>query len=259
MILHKLTIVTINYNNCFGLARTYKSVLAQDFTEFDWVIIDGGSTDGSLQILAEEKFEGLRVLSGQDNGIYNAMNKGTNQVTTDFVMFLNSGDILADATVMRKLYKLIDKNDLSIIYGNIRIQLGPNIERHWNSGYINFIKVLFGWHPPHPATIYPLESLKKIAGYDEQYSIAADYDAFLRLYHAGHNFKYIHEYVAVMEKPGVSGGSLFQIFRTNLQVLRSWRNTFKFIPLWIIITKPLYKITQMRIVNLSALYHKVKK
>ena len=257
--MHKLTIVTINYNNCLGLARTCNSILSQSFTEFDWVVIDGGSSDGSLEILSNEKFDGLRVLSGKDNGIYDAMNKGIDNVTTDFVMFLNSGDTLAEETVMRKLHKLIDENDLRVTYGNIRIQSGSRIERHWSSGFINFIKVLFGWHPPHPATIYPLESLKKIEGYDEQYSIAADYDVFLRLYRLGHKFKYIDECITVMEKPGASGGSLVQIFRSNLQVLRSWRNTFKFIPLWILKTKPLYKITQMRPVNLSTVKHEVKK
>lgn len=257
--MHKLTIVTINYNNCSGLARTCNSILSQDFTEFDWLVIDGGSTDGSLEILSNEKFDGLRVLSEKDNGIYDAMNKGIDNVTTDFVMFLNSGDTLAEGTVIRKLYASIDEHDLSITYGNIRIQSGFKIERHWSSGFINFIKVLFGWHPPHQATIYPLESLKKIEGYDEQYTIAADYDVFLRLYRLGYKFKYIHECIAVMEKPGASGGSLIQIFRSNLQVLRSWKNTFKFIPLWILITKPLYKISQIRPVKLSMLKHEVEK
>lgn len=247
--MHKLTIVTINYNNSVGLARTYNSILNQDFTDFDWVIIDGGSKDGSLDTISKEQFKGLRVVSEPDNGIYDAMNKGIDHVTTDFVMFLNSGDILENPKVLGKLNKFTNQDDCSNIYGNIRIQSDTNIERHWNSGSINFFKVLFGWHPPHPATIYRLDNLKKISGYDTGYSIAADYDVFLRLYRAGGEFKYFNECIAVMEKPGASGTSPYQILRSNLQVIRSWRKTFKFIPIWILATKPIYKITQMRSVN----------
>ena len=244
--MRRLTVITINYNNRSGLARTQASVLAQDFTDFDWLIVDGGSTDGSLSILSRVQFEGIRTISEQDNGIYDAMNKGISKVNTEFVMFLNSGDILAEASVIGKLHEVLNKTEVDIVYGDIKIQSGSNIGRHWRSGDINFIKILFGWHTPHPAMIYSLKCLKKIGGYDEQYTIAADYDIFIRLYKAGYEFIYKDICISVMEKPGASGGSIFQMLKSNLQVLHSWRNTFKFIPFWMLLTKPLYKVTQLR-------------
>ena len=188
--MRRLTVITINYNNRTGLARTQASVLAQDFTDFDWLIVDGGSTDGSLSVLSRVQFEGIRTISEQDNGIYDAMNKGISKVNTEFVMFLNSGDILAEASVIGKLHEVLNKTEVDIVYGDIKIQSRSNIGRHWHSGDINFIKILLGWHTPHPAMIYSLKCLKKIGGYDEQYTIAADYDIFIRLYKAGYKFIY---------------------------------------------------------------------
>ena len=174
-------------------------------------------------------------------------------MTTEYVMFLNSGDILADSTITSKIQKVIKKNNADIIYGNIRIQYGTRFERYWAPGQLSFIKLLFGWCPPHPATIYSHSTLRDLNGYDESFSIAADYDAFIRSYHANHTIEYMNEWISVMEKPGESGGSLTQILKANLQVLKSWHQTYKFVPIWFLITKPASKIIQFKSVT-----HKTK-
>jgi glycosyltransferase len=246
------SIVTINYNNCEGLARTAKSILEQNFLTFDWIVVDGASTDRSLDVLKQVEFDKLTIISGKDSGIYNAMNKGLDLVNTDYVLFLNSGDTLASQNIAAEVNQIIQSTKSNILYGDITIQILPTVQRHWISGQFNFGKVLLGWHPPHPATIYETHSLKTINGYEEKYSIAADYDAFIRLYKGDYKFQYVNTHIAIMEKPGTSGGSLLQILKNNREVATSWKNAFYIYPIWIFFTKPLSKALQLTLRNPAA-------
>ncbi len=119
----KLTIVTINRNNLAGLQRTLQSVQAQTCTDFEHVVIDGASTDGSAQLVADYAAHApyaVRWLSEPDSGIYNAMNKGIGMATGDYIEILNSGDALASADVVERMFAALDaRNYPEIMYGNM--------------------------------------------------------------------------------------------------------------------------------------------
>ena len=118
----RLSIVTINRNNAAGLEKTMKSVAAQTFKEFEYIVIDGASTDNSVEVIKahESEFAHLHWVSEPDKGIYNGMNKGLRKATGDYVQILNSGDVLASADVVeRMLAALVDKNTPDILYGNM--------------------------------------------------------------------------------------------------------------------------------------------
>ena len=116
----KISVVTINYNDKNGLNKTILSVLQQSTNNFEYIIIDGGSTDGSARLLEDYKDQISFSVTENDNGIYHAMNKGIRAATGEFIIFMNSGDVFYDETIIEKiLVKLKDGDE--IIYGDVLI------------------------------------------------------------------------------------------------------------------------------------------
>jgi glycosyltransferase involved in cell wall biosynthesis len=118
----RLSIISINRNNATGLGKTLKSVANQTFKEFEYIIVDGASTDNSVEVIKahESEFVHLKWLSEPDKGIYNAMNKGLQMASGEYVQILNSGDMLASANVIERMLKALDeKGNPAILYGNM--------------------------------------------------------------------------------------------------------------------------------------------
>lgn len=123
----KLSVITINRNNALGLEKTLQSVATQTFKEFEYIVIDGASTDDSVKVIKahESDFACLKWVSEHDTGIYNAMNKGLRMATGEYIQILNSGDVLAgDDVVERLLSALKEKNYPEILYGNMLKDFG---------------------------------------------------------------------------------------------------------------------------------------
>ncbi|WP_373940767.1 glycosyltransferase [Polaribacter sejongensis] len=112
-----ITIITINYNNLLGLKKTMQSVFDQTYKDVEYVIIDGGSTDGSKEYILDNAEKLAYWVSEPDNGIYNAMNKGIAKATGEYLLFLNSGDFLCDNYVLSKFS--LELKDADIYYGNL--------------------------------------------------------------------------------------------------------------------------------------------
>jgi glycosyltransferase involved in cell wall biosynthesis len=112
----KFSVITINYNNCVGLRKTIESVVAQTFKDFEWIVIDGGSTDGSLKVIEQFASYMAYWVSEPDKGIYNAMNKGIKVATGEYLLFLNSGDWLASNAVLQEVSDASPTADF--VYGN---------------------------------------------------------------------------------------------------------------------------------------------
>ena len=112
----KFSIITVNYNNKEGLRKTIESVIHQTFNDYEYIIIDGGSTDGSVDIIKEYNDKISYWISEKDKGIYNAMNKGIRVSTGDYLLFLNSGDHLSENNVLEKVFPYLDGTDF--VYGN---------------------------------------------------------------------------------------------------------------------------------------------
>ena len=116
----RLSIITVNYNNCMGLQRTMDSVIAQSFEDYEWLVIDGGSSDGSRELIEQNAEHFTYWVSEPDHGVYHAMNKGIAKAKGDYMCFLNSGDVYADAHVLERVFDYPLGQDL--VFGDWYLQ-----------------------------------------------------------------------------------------------------------------------------------------
>ena len=248
-----ISIITINYNNSKGLEKTLTSFERQrNSSTFQHIIIDGGSTDGSLTVAKNYIINKNHVIlqSESDSGIYNAMNKGLKLTTGKYVAFLNSGDELASRDCLSLITKkLLEEPGTDFLYGDISIidDHGKRL-RQWTSGSFSKLKLYFGWMPPHPLTTIKKTILNSIGNFDEKYTIAADYDLMLRVLMIRKlKITYIPKILVNMEAGGISNSSLSSVVISNWEAIKSWFNIKgTFFPFWIFVTKPMQKILQIR-------------
>ena len=182
----RLTIITINRNNAAGLEQTMQSVLSQTSRDFDYVVVDGASTDGSVDVVrhfADLFCERLTWVSEPDTGIYNAMNKGIRMAKGDYLQFLNSGDFLAADDVTERMLTELDRHgNPSMLYGNL-IKRYPDGQKALDKGYqgrrITMLDMYLS--TMHHNAIYIKRSLFEVIGlYNENLKIGADWEWFLR-------------------------------------------------------------------------------
>ncbi len=199
----KLSIITINYNNDVGLQKTIESVVSQSFVGFEYIVIDGGSTDLSVEIIKKYSAKINYWVSEKDNGIYNAMNKGIKVANGQYCLFLNSGDMLYNNTVLEDAFSLASQTD--IIYGNLLFTYPNGAKRKG----VMPSKLTFR-HMMHDTLWHPVSFIKtklftSIGLFDEQYSIVADYDFFVRalLIHKVTTRK-VNKIIAIFSQDGVS-------------------------------------------------------
>ena len=166
-----LSIVTINKENRVGLQKTIDSLKSLDSRDYQWVCIDSASTDGSVELANQFKTQDDVVISEKDSGIYNAMNKGVSLAKGEYVLFLNSGDILSPQMKSLDFMKVVAGQDLALFGFEIR-----NMQRKPRSNSWRF------WSMPtsHQAIVYSSALLKQNA-FDESYRFAADFEHYLRI------------------------------------------------------------------------------
>ncbi|MDO5332354.1 MAG: glycosyltransferase family 2 protein, partial [Bacillota bacterium] len=188
----KLSIITVNLNNCDGLKKTIESVIAQTFTDFEWIVIDGGSTDGSKELIEQNSGNLAYWISEKDNGVYNAMNKGVYHAAGSYILFLNSGDYLTDNSVLETVFS--NEYDSDILYGDIIICDGANIiERRAYDDILSF-SYLLKWSIGHPSSFIKRQLLIDFP-YNESYKIVSDKEFFLKQALWGASFQHVPCYV----------------------------------------------------------------
>ncbi len=200
----KLSIITINYNNLAGLRKTMESVLAQTCRDFEYIVIDGASTDGSAELVRSHATDLTYWVSEPDNGIYNAMNKGVRAATGDYVLMLNSGDYLVDNQVVGRILPELDGTD--IVQGNIIEQHDDGLWR--NRGYgrsdISFFDVM-KCHFLHQAAFCRRSLFRQYGEFDESYRIIGDSVFFVKCLGFGSaSFRYVDIDIANYDMHGVS-------------------------------------------------------
>ena len=182
----KLTIITINRNNAVGLEKTMYSVATQTFTDFEYIVVDGASTDGSVEVI--RRFTGtfgdrIKWISEPDNGIYNAMNKGIAMATGQYCQFLNSGDYLTSDDVVEKMYKvLVESGFPSILYGNMLKEMPDGRflrDKSFAGEDITFLDFYTGTLNHSPAYIKKT-LFEKYGLYDESLKIVSDWKWYLQ-------------------------------------------------------------------------------
>jgi glycosyltransferase involved in cell wall biosynthesis len=172
----KLSIITINYNDCSGLEKTIQSVLGQTRSDFQYIVIDGNSTDGSAQLLEKYKNVIDVGISEKDTGIYNAMNKGAKFAEGEYLLFLNSGDELFDNNVIENVYS--ELKDYDIISGCTIDYSDTESFLHVQPEHVS-LYTFVGGSLSHPSSFIKRELFEKIGGYHEEYRIVSDWCFFI--------------------------------------------------------------------------------
>lgn len=199
----KISIITINLNNVEGLERTLNSVINQTVKKFEYIVIDGGSSDKSLLMLEQCKNQIDKLIIEPDNGIYHAMNKGIKLSTGEYIIFLNSGDVFVNNSVIESVLSLLQ--DSEIIFGDLI----------WRDGLItNYPHILdFSFlrnrSLPHQATFIKLDLFYKHGYYDEDNRITSDWKFFLLcICKYNVSYKKIPFVISKMESGGISDSKL---------------------------------------------------
>lgn len=225
----RLSIITINYNNLEGLKKTVGSVLAQTSSRFEYIIIDGGSTDGSREFIEKtagnESVVPVKWVSEKDNGIYHAMNKGIKKAEGKFVQFINSGDVLVDKDVTQKMLAATVEED-EIIYGNMLKTLPKGLFR--DKGFAgrkpSMLDFYYGTLNHSPALIRR-SLFERFGFYDESLRIVSDWKWYLQvIILSGIEIKYVPLDVTFFDMNGISN--------TNAQLEKNEREKVlkEFIP-----------------------------
>lgn len=194
-----LSIVTINFNNLEGLKKTVSSVVSQTFTDFEYLIIDGNSVDGSVLFLETLNRPEIYWQSEPDTGIYNAMNKGIAKAKGKFLLFLNSGDALNGEAALQEFISHEEFNG-DIIYGDYQFNKGhKKYPNKLSPAY--FVKTSL----PHQSTLFSSRIFEQMGGYDETYRMGADRAFYIKCYLSGkYTFKHVPYFLTLFDLSGIS-------------------------------------------------------
>ena len=221
----KLSIITINYNNAEGLRKTLASVASQTYADIEHIIVDGGSTDGSVEVIREYEqslasrlsplASNLKWVSEKDTGIYNAMNKGIRMATGEYIEILNSGDILFDANVTQRMIEHLDQinsqneNPIGILYGNM-IKVNAQGKVVGKSGYTEYsLRQFYSSTLNHDCAYIRRDLFEEYGLYDEQLRIVSDWKWYLQVIGLGKvKPEYVDIDVTIFDDEGISETNL---------------------------------------------------
>lgn len=242
----KLTIITVVYNNKITIEDAIISVINQTYFEnVEYIIIDGCSSDGTLEILKKYKNKISVLISEKDNGIYDAMNKGLKLATGDVIGILNSDDLYTNNSILNEVMtQFINDHTLDILYGDLVYVKHDNINkivRTWKSTpyYPNFFEN--GGVPPHPSLFVSARVYHEAGYFNLKYRLAADYEFMLRIFKThSYKIKYLPLVLVKMRLGGATNNSLKNIYKGNVEILNSWKENGYKIPL-LLFAKRIFK------------------
>ncbi len=222
----KISVVTAVYNNASTIAQALESALSQRYTHVELIVVDGGSTDGTQDVIARYRDQIAIHVSEKDGGIYDALNKGVRLATGDVVGFLHSDDLFADTECLSRVAMAMSDPSVDACYADlnyVRKDAPSEVVRAWKSGVFTSSKVRRGWMPPHPTLYVRRPIYEGLGGFDITYRIAADYDWMLRLMGQRINMLYIPHVHVLMRVGGASNRSLKNIIRKSREDFRALR------------------------------------
>jgi glycosyltransferase involved in cell wall biosynthesis len=260
----KVSIITVSYNSAKTIGDTISSVRKQSYKNIEYIVVDGNSTDGTIEIVKQfldsskdvtqdakqDSSKGLvsKFLCEKDKGIYDAMNKGLALATGDIIGVLNSDDFYCADDVIEQVVLAFQKNNSDCLYGDLNYVDAVDtskIVRKWRSGYFfkeNFLK---GWMPPHPTFFVKKSCYENFGTFETQFKSAADYELMLRfLFKESCSAQHLLKVMIHMRAGGVSNVSLKNRLRANREDRLAWKiNGLK--PKWFtLLRKPLSKLKQ---------------
>ncbi|MDH5480984.1 MAG: glycosyltransferase [Nitrosomonas sp.] len=223
----KVSIITVCHNSAETIGDTIESVLSQDYPCIEYIIIDGGSTDRTMDIIREYGDKIDIVISEPDKGIYDAMNKGIHAASGDVVGLLNSDDFYADETSVSQLIECMENADTDTVFADLVVVDAKNTDhvvRYYDSSNFHPRRLRYGWMPAHPTFMVRRDLYIRYGGFLLDYQIAADYEMVVRLFHtAGASYIYLPVVVIKMRAGGASTSGLKSSWVLNKEIIRACR------------------------------------
>ena len=244
----KVSVITACYNSASTIRDTLDSVVKQDYPNIEYIIVDGVSTDNTLDIVKSYGNAISKISCEKDKGIYFALNKGISMASGDIIAILHSDDFYTHNKVISKMVTLFDKSNCEIAYADLQYVKYENtdtIVRHWKSGTYSDGMFLNGWMPPHPTLFVKKTIYDKLGLFNTSLHSAADYEFMLRVIHKnGIQPAYLPEVIVKMRTGGKSNRSLKNRIIANKEDRKAWEiNGLE--PNWYTLyIKPFRKITQ---------------
>ncbi len=205
--LPKVSVITTTYNDAANLKRIMEQVAGQDYENLEYIIVDGGSTDGTKELIEriQKRLPGkVRWISESDQGIYDALNKGIRLATGDIIGCCF--DRFADKNVLSRMVEVMEREKTDGVHGDLYYMDGERIVRRWHQGQGS---IRSGWMPGHPTLYLRREVYETFGGYKTNYRIAADYEFMVRiLYQKKVTLSYLPEILIYMSHGGTSTNSL---------------------------------------------------
>ena len=244
----KISIITPSYNSAKTISRTVESVIAQDYPDLEYIIIDGASSDNTRDIVAvyQNKIN-IKFISEPDKGIYDAMNKGVKLATGDIVGILNSDDFYENNYVLKMVSGAFGDEKVDAVYGDINYfsEDVNKVSRYWHSGEYKENKLDSGWIMPHPSLFLRKSVYEKCSYFNLNFKIAADYEFMLRILKIYKiHTRYIPSVFVRMYDGGTSGSSLKQRMRGWQELRNSWEINHLKVPLFFTTRRVLSKVSQ---------------
>lgn len=207
----RVSIITSCYNRAATIRSAIESGLAQDYNDIEFIVVDGSSTDGSLDIIREYADRISIIISEPDHGMYEAINKGIRVATGEIIGLLHSDDFFYDNGVIGRIVERMKRTHADFLYGD-GLFVNPDntnkVVRNWIGGGYRLWKVRHGWLPLHPTCYIRRDVMMRLGLYNESYKIAADSDLLVRyLLTGGLTVTYLNEYVVRMRMGGLSTDS----------------------------------------------------
>lgn len=244
----KISIITVCFNSEKTIERTIRSVLEQTYPNIEYIVVDGQSTDGTIDIINRYMGRVAKVISEKDQGIYDALNKGINMATGDVVGILHADDTFAHDRVLQLVADTFTKQQAEALYADLNYvqnDASGKVVRLWKSGLYSDFSFLHGWMPPHPTFFIKRKYFDQYGGYNLALVSASDYEFMLRmLYRYKVPAAYLKEVTVHMRVGGMSNQSIWNRLRANKEDRLAWKlNGLTPLP-YTLFLKPIRKLPQ---------------
>lgn len=244
----KISIITVCFNSAETIRATIESVVTQSYPDIEYIIVDGASTDGTLDIIEEYYHDIDCVISEPDKGIYDAMNKGICAASGDVIGILNSDDIYSDCDVIREVAEQFETSSVDSVYADlvmVRRDNADKILRYYSSENFRISRIRLGWMLPHPTFFVRKRCYSDYGLYKLGYRVSADFELITRfLWKERITHKRIPRPIIKMRQGGISSTGFFGRIHQNYEIVRACRENGLYTNIFMVLLKFPFKLLE---------------